>query len=278
MTDEAMSPLRRRMIEDMTIRKLSPKTQQGYIRTIKNLAAFLGRSPDKASFEDVRGFQLHVAQSGVGTGALNATVAALRFFFRVTLKRYAIIEHTAFIHEARKLPVILSPDEMARFLDAAPGLKYKAALSVAYGAGLRVSEVVALKISDIDSKRMLIRVEQGKGRKDRYAMLSPRLLEVLRAWWRAARPKHWLFPSWRTGRHQTPTSVQYTCREAWLRSGLGKKVSAHTLRHSFATHLLENGTDIRVIQVLLGHSRIDTTARYTAVSPRVVAATASPLD
>jgi site-specific recombinase XerD len=175
MTDEAMSPLRRRMIEDMTIRKLSPKTQQGYIRTIKNLAAFLGRSPDKASFEDVRRFQLHVAQSGVGTGALNATVAALRFFFRVTLKRYAIIEHTAFIHEARKLPVILSPDEMARFLDAAPGLKYKAALSVAYGAGLRVSEVVALKISDIDSKRMVIRVEQGKGRKDRYVMLSPHL-------------------------------------------------------------------------------------------------------
>src|SRR5882762_7936180 len=160
MTDEAMSPLRRRMIEDMTIRKLSPKTQQGYIRTIKNLAAFLGRSPDKASFEDVRGFQLHVAQSGGGT-----TVAALRFFFRVTLKRSAIIEHTAFIHEPRKLPVVLSPDEMARLLDAAPGLKYKAALSVAYGAGLRVSEVVALKISDNDSKRMVIRIEQGKGHK-----------------------------------------------------------------------------------------------------------------
>jgi len=162
MTDEAISPLRRRMIEDMTIlRKLSPKTQQGYIRTIKNLASFLGRSPDKASFEDVRRFQLHAAQSGVGTGALNATVAGLRFFFRVTLKRSAIIEHTAFIHGPRKLPVVLSPDEMARFLDAAPGLKYKAALSVAYGAGLRVSEVVALKISDIDSKRMVIRVEQS---------------------------------------------------------------------------------------------------------------------
>jgi integrase/recombinase XerD len=154
--------LRRRMIEDMTIRRLSPKTQQGYIRTIKNLAAFLGRSPDKASFEDIRRFQLHVAQSGVGTGALNATVTALRFFFRVTLKRSAIIEHTAFIHEPRKLPVVLSPDEMARLLDAAPGLKYRAALSVAYGAGLRASEVVSLKISDIDSERMVIRVEQGK--------------------------------------------------------------------------------------------------------------------
>src|SRR6202158_1998106 len=193
-TTEVISPLRRRMIEDMTIRKLSPKTQQGYIRTIKSLAAFLGRSPDKASFEDIRRFQLHVAQSGVGTGAVNATVAALRFFFRVTLKRYAIVEHTAFIHEPRKLPVVLSPDEIARLLHAAPGLEYTAALSVAYGAGLRASEVVSLKISDIDSKRMVIRVEQGKGRKDRYVMLSPHLLALLRAWWKAARPQGWLFP------------------------------------------------------------------------------------
>src|SRR6202043_1807565 len=175
MTNEAMSPLRRRMIEDMTIRKLSPKTQQGYIRTIKSLAAFLGRSPDTASFEDIRRFQLHVAASGVGAGALNRHVSALRFFFRVTLKRYAIVEYTHFIHESRKLPVVLSPEEVVRLLDAAPGLKYKAALSVAYGAGLRVSEVVALKVSDIDSKRMIIRVEQGKGRKDRYVMLSPHL-------------------------------------------------------------------------------------------------------
>src|SRR5437016_8716048 len=184
MTDEAMSPLRRRMIEDMTIRKLSPKTQQGYIRTIKNFAVFLGRSPDKASFEDIRRFQLQLATSGAGTPIRNQTVAALRFFFRVTLKRSAIIEHTAFIHEPRKLPVVLSPEEVARLLDAAPGLKYKAALSVAYGAGLRATEVISLKIGDIDSKRMVIRVEQGKGRKDRYVMLSPHLPELLRAWWR----------------------------------------------------------------------------------------------
>jgi integrase len=161
MTDEAMSPLRRRMIEDMTIRKLSPKTQQGYIRTIKDLAAFLGRSPDKASFEDVRRFQLHLAAKGAQIPILNHTVAALRFFFRVTLKRYAIVEHTAFIHEPRKLPVVLSLEEVARFLDAAPGLKYKTALSVTYGAGLRAAEVVSLKVTDIDSKRMVIRVEQG---------------------------------------------------------------------------------------------------------------------
>ena len=162
MTDEAMSPLRQRMIEDMTMRKLAPKTQQHYIQIIKNLAVFLGRSPDTASFEDIRRFQLHVAASGVGVGVINRTASALRFFFRVTLGRYAIVEHTHFIHEPRKLPVVLSPEEVARLLKAAPGLKYKAALSVAYGAGLRAAEVVALKVEDIDSKRMVIRVEQAK--------------------------------------------------------------------------------------------------------------------
>src|SRR5260370_23509632 len=188
-THEAMSPLRRRMIEDMAIRKLAPKTQQGYIRTVKDFAAFLGRSPDKASFEDVRRFQLHLAAKGANIPILNHTVAALRFFFRITLKRPDIIEHTAFIHEPRKLPVVLSPEEVARLLDAAPGLKYKAALSVAYGAGLRAAEVISLKVGDIDSKRMVIRVEQGKGRKDGYVVTWPRLLELLRAWWRAARPQ-----------------------------------------------------------------------------------------
>src|SRR5260221_176316 len=187
MTDEAMSPLRRRMIEDMTIRKLAPKTQQGYIRTIKDFAAFLGRSPDTASFEDVRRFQLHRARNGAHVPILNHTVAALRFFFRVPLKRSDIIEHTTFLHEPRKLPVVLSPEEVARLLEAAPGLKYKAALSVAYGAGLRAAEVISLKIGDIDSKRMVIRVEQGKGRKDRYVMLSPHLLELLPAWLRLRR-------------------------------------------------------------------------------------------
>jgi len=152
------------------------------------------RSPDTASFEDIRRFQLHVAASGVGVGVINRTASALRFFFRVTLGRYAIVEHTHFIHEPRKLPVVLSPEEVARLLKAAPGLKYKAALSVAYGAGLRAAEVVALKVEDIDSKRMVIRVEQGKGRKDRNVMLSPHLLELLRAWWKAVRPQGWLFP------------------------------------------------------------------------------------
>jgi integrase/recombinase XerD len=278
MTDQAISPLRRRMIEDMTIRKIAPKTQQGYIRTIKNLAAFLGRSPDTASFEDIRRFQLHVAASGVGTGARNQTVAALRFFFRVTLKRYAIVEHTAFIHEPRKLPVVLSPEEVAHFLEAAPGLKYKAALSVAYGAGLRVSEVVALKVSDIDGKRMVIRVEQGKGRKDRYVMLSPHLLELLRAWYKVARPQGWLFPGQNPVNPMTTRQLTRACHAAAHMAEIGKRVSPHTLRHSFATHLLEQNIDIRVIQVLLGHAKLDTTALYTRVATKTIREIMSPLD
>jgi integrase len=224
MTDEAMSPLRRRMIEDMTIRKLAPKTQQGYIRTIKDFAAFLGRSPDTASFEDVRRFQLHLAANGAHIPILNHTVAALRFFFRVTLQRSDIIEHTTFLHEPRKLPVVLSPEEVARLLDAAPGLKYKAALSVAYGAGSRAAEVISLKIGDIDSKRMVIRVEQGKGRKDRYVMLSPHLLELLRAWWRAARPQGWLFPGRDRVQPMTTRQLNRACHAAADRAAARREV------------------------------------------------------
>ena len=278
MTDEAMSPLRRRMIEDMTIRKLSPKTQQGYIRTIKDFATFLGRSPDKASFEDIRRFQLHLASSGAGAPILNQTVAALRFFFRVTLKRHAIIEHTAFIHEPRKLPVVLSPEEVARLLDAAPSLKYKAALSVAYGAGLRAAEVVSLKIGDIDSKLMIIRVEQGKGRKDRNVMLSPHLLKLLRVWWRAARPQGWLFPGQNRVNPLTTRQFNRACHAAAQMADIKKRVSPHTLRHSFATHLLEQDTDIRVIQVLLGHAKTDTTALYTHVATKTIREVMSPLE
>jgi integrase/recombinase XerD len=266
------------MIEDMTIRKLSPKTQQGYIRTIKNFAVFLGRSPDKASLEDVRRFQLHLATSGAGTPIRNQTVAALRFFFRVTLKRHAITEHTAFIHEPRKLPVVLSPEEVARLLDAAPGLKYKAALSVAYGAGLRAAEVIALKIGDIDSKRMVIRVEQGKGRKDRNVMLSPHLLELLRAWWKAARPQGWLFPGRDRVQPMTTRQLNRACHAAAHIAEIQKRVSLHTLRHSFATHLLEQNIDIRVIQVLLGHAKLDTTALYTRVATKTIREVMSPLE
>jgi integrase/recombinase XerD len=278
MTDEAMSPLRRRMIEDMTIRKLAPKTQQGYIRTIKNFAVFLGRSPDTASLEDVRRFQLHLAENGAHTPILNHAVTALRFFFRVTLARPGIVEHTTFIREPCKLPVVLSPEEVARLLDAAPGLKYRTALSVAYGAGLRAAEVVALKLSDIDSKRMIIRVEQGKGRKDRYVMLSAHLLNLLRAWWRVRRPQGWLFPGRDPVQPITTRQLNRACHAAAQAANIDKNVSLHTLRHSFATHLLEQKIDIRVIQVLLGHAKLDTTALYRRVATKTIRAVMSPLE
>jgi integrase/recombinase XerD len=278
MTDEAISPLRRRMIEDMTIRKLAQKTQRDYVQRIKKFTAFLGRSPDTATFEDVRRYQLHLATSGVGVSTLDQSAATLRFFFRVTLGRHDIVAHTTFIHHPRKLPVVLSPEEVARLLNAAPGLKYKAALSVAYGGGLRVSEVVALKVSDIDSKRMVIRVEQGKGRKDRYVMLSPHLLELLRVWYKAARPQGWLFPGRNPVQPMTTRQLTRACHAAAHMAEIGKHVSPHTLRHSFATHLLEQNIDIRVIQVLLGHAKLDTTALYTRVATKTIREIMSPLD
>jgi site-specific recombinase XerD len=278
MTEQAMSPLRRRMIEDMTIRKFASKTQHDYVQRVKNFAAFLGRSPDTASFEDVRRYQLHLATSGVGVPTLNQSVATLRFFFRITLKRHDILEHTHFIHEPRKLPVVLSPEEVARLLDAAPGLKYKAALSVAYGAGLRAAEVVSLKIGDIDSQRMVIRVEQGKGRKDRYVMLSPHLLELLRAWWKAVRPQGWLFPGRDRVQPMTTRQLNRACHAAAQMAEINKRVSLHTLRHSFATHLLEHNIDVRVIQVLLGHAKLDTTALYTRVATKTISEVMSPLE
>jgi len=278
MTDEAMSPLRRRMIEDMTIRKLAPKTQQGYIRSIKDFTRFLGRSPDTASVEDVRRFQLHLVEAGAHPPILNHAVSALRFFFRVTLKRDDIVEHTMFIREPRKLPVVLSSQEVARLLNAAPGLKYKAALSVAYGAGLRAAEVVSLKVSDIDSRRMIVRVEQGKGHKDRNVMLSPNLLDLLRAWWRVARPRGWLFPGRNPVQPMTTRQLNRACHAAAEAAGIEKNVSPHTLRHSFATHLLEQNTDIRVIQVLLGHAKLENTALYARVATKTIQQVMSPLE
>jgi site-specific recombinase XerD len=248
------------------------------VQRVKNFAAFLGRSPDTASFEDVRRYQLHLVSSGVSVPTLNQTVSILRFFFKVTLGRHEIVEHTHFIHEPRKLPVVLSPEEVARLLYTAPGLKYKAALSVAYGAGLRATEVVSLKVSDIDSKRMIIRVEQGKGGKDRNVMLSPHLLELLRTWWRAARPQGWLFPGRDPAQSMTTRQLNRACHAAAQMAEINKRVSLHTLRHSFATHLLEQNTDVRVIQVLLGHSKLDTTALYTRVATKTISEVRSPLE
>jgi len=278
MTDKAISPLRRRMIDDRAIRKLGPKTQSGYIRAVKNFVAFLGHSPDQANTDDIRRYQLHLASSDLGVPSVNAAMTALRFFFKVTLRRSDVVEDVVFIREPRRLPVVLSPEEVARLLAAAPGLKYQAALSIAYGAGLRVSEVISLKVGDIDSARMLIRVDQGKGHKDRYVMLSQPLLKLLRRWWLVKRPRAWLFPGRTPGAPLSARQLNRAVHIAAQRAGIDKRVGMHTLRHSFATHLLEQKTDIRVIQVLLGHKKLDTTALYTRVAIKAIGEITSPLD
>ncbi len=278
MTQEPISPLRQRMIEDMTLRNFAPRTQEAYIRAVKRFTTFFGRSPDQADTEAVRRFQLHLAGSGMTICNINRTMTGLGFFFRVTLRRPELAAQIQFAREPKKLPLVLSPQEVSRLLEAAPGLKAKAALSVAYGAGLRASEVVSLKISDIDSANMVIRVEQGKGRKDRFVMLSPDLLMLLRQWWKAARPQGWLFPGQNPVNPLTTRQLSRLCRMAAEAAGIGKKVTLHTLRHSFATHLLERKIDIRLIQALLGHKKLDTTAHYTRVATGTIAEVMSPLD
>src|ERR1700726_2533456 len=278
MSEKPISPLRRGMIEGMTVRNFGGKTHNAYTRHVSTFTAFLGRAPDTAAPEDLRLFQLHQTQAGVRAPSINGSVAALRFFFTVTLDRPEMTRHLTFVREPRKIPVVLSLEEIARLLEAAPGPKYKAALSAAYGAGLRVSEVVALKVSDVDSKRMLLRIEQGKGRKDRNAMLSPQLLELLRDWWRIARPQVWLFPGQNRVNHLTARQLNRAVHAAAQTAEITKRVTPHTLRHSFATHLLEQNTDIRVIQVLLGHAKLDTTALYTRVATNTIRTVMSPLD
>jgi integrase/recombinase XerD len=273
-----MSPLRRRMIEDMTVRNLSPATQRSYVHAVSKFSRYFGRPPDRLDLEDVRAFQVHLVSTGISWPALNQIVCALRFFYGVTLGHGEIPERIPYAREPRKLPVVLSADEVVRFLEAVPSLKTRAALTTAYAAGLRASETVGLKVGDVDSGRMVIRVEAGKGGKDRYVMLSAQLLGILRTYWRLAQPRHWLFP----GRAEMkPIDVQVlyaACRSACKAAGLDKRVTVHTLRHSFATHLLESGTDIRIIQVLLGHNNLSTTARYTRVSNGLIRRTESPLD
>jgi site-specific recombinase XerD len=284
MTDKAISPLRRRLIEDMAIRRLGPKTQYQYLRHVKRFADFVGRSADKATAEDVHRYQLWLASIGTTVPTVNVSATALRFFFRVTLKRRDLAEEVVSTREPRHLPIVLSPEQIGRLLASATNIKHKALLSLAYATGLRASEVVSLKLTDIDSDRMVVRVEQGKGKKDRYVILSPNLLDLLREWWRAARKKGWmspaqpwLFPGYR-GQHTSARQLHRIVRLAAGRAGITKRVGVHTLRHSFATHLLEQKTDIRVIQVLLGHKKLDTTALYTRVAISAIGEVTSPLD
>jgi len=280
----AASPLRQRLIDDMTMRRFSRETQRNYIRDVGRFATWLGRSPHTATAEDLRRFQIEQQETGVPVPTMNSIVAALRFFFTHTLDRPDLARKLVRTAHARKIPVVLSLEEMKRLLEATTCLKHQAALSVAYGAGLRVAEVSALKVSDIDSERMLLRIERGKGGRYRNAMLPNGLLVLLREWWRAGRQQGilnadgWLFP----GRNaMVPISTRQLYRvvvEAAEAADIAKRVGPHTLRHSFATHLLEDGVDIRVIQALLGHAKLNTTAFYTQVATKTMRAVTSPLD
>ena len=286
MSTDTISPLRQRMIEDMNARKLCAATQTGHIRSCKRFAAFLNRSPDTATLEDIRLFQLHLAETGVSICNRNRIMTGLRFLFRVTLRRLDLATEIYHIREPQKIPLVMSPDETKRLLAVASSLKARILLSLSYGCGLRAGEVVQLKVKHIDSAQKIIRIEQSKGRKDRNVMLSAQTLDLLRQWWKVRRDfdattplqERWLFPGRKPGTPMTPRQLRRLFHEAANEAGIKKSVTLHALRHSFATHLLERGTDIRIIQALLGHDKLDTTARYTRVATGMIAGIESPLD
>ena len=283
-TIQTISPLRQRFLDDMRMRKLNPKTQSQYLRAVKQFAAFLGQSPDTAEDEDLRCYQLYMVDHGLSPISINAAITGLKFFFETTVGRAELMNKMQPVHVPYKLPVVLSREEVARLIAAAGNMKYQTALSVAYGAGLRAGEVLALKVSDIDSQRMALRIEQGKGSKDRYAMLSPVLLECLRTWWKTARaqgkmlPGGWLFPGQNPIDPMSSRQLNRAIHAAAEVADIDKRVSMHTLRHSFATHLLEQKTDIRLIQVLLGHKKLNTTALYAQVATDLLREVISPLE
>lgn len=280
----AVSPLRQRMLDDMRMRKFGDKTQSDYQRAVRNFAKYLGRSPDAATVEDLRRYQLHLVDHGISPASLNAAISGLKFFFDVTLDRGEVMAKMQPVHLPRKLPVILSREEVGRLIAAAGNLKHQTALALAYGTGLRVNEVVSLKVGDIDSQRMTLRVERGKGQKDRYAMLSPILLERLRVWWRVARAQGkmldggWLFPGLNPVEPLSARQMNRAIHAAAEQAGIEKRVSMHSLRHAFATHLLEQKVDIRLIQVLLGHKKLETTALYAQVATDILREVVSPLE
>jgi integrase/recombinase XerD len=275
-----MTPLRQRMIEDMRIRNLAPNTQRAYVEQISRFARHFGKSPELLGPAEIRAYQLHLVQERqLSASSILVAVAAIRFLYKVTLKRnWRIEEVVPTCRKPQRLPVVLSRDEVLRFLDAVAMLKHRVILTVCYAAGLRISEAVRLTPAAIDSRRMVIRVDEGKGRKDRYVMLSPKLLDILRDYWRTARPQHWLFPGDLPGKPITPCAVEIACRTARIECSIGKPVTPHSLRHAFAVHLLEAGADLRTIQLLLGHRSLSTTARYLRLATSKVCATASPLD
>ena len=286
MSIDVVSPLRQRMIEDMTARKLGPHSQRSHISSCKRFAEFLKRSPDTATPEDIRRFQLHLAESGTSIPNRNRIMTGVRFLFRVTLRRLDLAAEIYHLREPQKIPQVLSPDETRKLLALANSLRTRVLLSLSYGCGLRASEVVRLKVKHIDNAQKIIRIEQSKGRKDRNVMLSPETLALLRQWWKARRgfdaptpvQERWLFPGKRSGKPMTTRQLSRLFHEATDTAGIKKNVTLHVLRHSFATHLLERGTDIRIIQALLGHDKLDTTARYTRVATGMIAGIESPLD
>jgi len=287
MSTESITPLRQRMIEDMNARKLCAGTQRGHIRSCKRFASFLKRSPDTATAEDIRRFQLHLSETSASICNRNRIMTGLRFLFRVTLRRLDLAGEIYHIREPQKIPLVMSPDETRRLLAVASSFKVRVLLSLGYGCGLRAGEVVRLKVKHIDKAQKIIRIEQSKGRKDRHVMLSPETLDLLRQWWKARPPAYdartpveerWLFPGRKPGKPMTTRQLSRLFHEAADAAGIKKSVTLHALRHSFATHLLERGTDIRIIQALLGHDKLDTTARYTRVATGMIAAIVSPLD
>ena len=274
-----MTALRRRMIEDMTLRNFAPHTIQVYVERVVTFARYYNVSPQDLGPEQIRAYLLYlVQQRHVSWSYFNQARCALQFLYRVTLGKDWVVEAVACPKQQKKLPIILSLDELVRFFKAVTNLKHRAILMTTYAAGLRLSEVRHLRVDDIDSQRMVIRIRQAKGHKDRYVMLSPRLLAILRQYWKAVRPRNYLFPGADPDRPINPRTVQQVCRTALRAAGIKKKVSVHALRHSFATHLLEAGTDLRTIQILLGHQNLGTTARYLHVSTAALKATHSPLD
>ncbi|MDP5362281.1 MAG: site-specific integrase [Paracoccaceae bacterium] len=280
MKEEKTTALRQRMIEDMKIRGLGEKAQKAHIRNVKHFAAFLGRSPDTATPEELRSYQLQMTNDGVSASTYNVRIISLRFFFGFTCGREEMKRFMQFHRKPRKLPIVLSVEEVADLMAAVPGpgLKYRAALGISYGAGLRAAEVCNLKVKDIDSDRMLIHVDDGKGGRDRKAMLSPSLLDLLRDYWRESRPEGWLFPGKPKISPLSPRQLNRAFTSAKHMAGINKPATLHTLRHSFATHLLEANTDVRVIQVLLGHAKLTTTARYTHVATKTIRGTVSPFE